>query len=112
MTQPPGIYQQSLQGHRTFIPHPLPPEVDLPQSVERQVEEATHRLGQVEMCQILLPNAHLLVYSSLPREALASSTIEGTIASPDELVLFQASHDTNRAAVREVTNYVLALEWG
>jgi Fic family protein len=76
------------------------------------VEDATHRLGQVEMCRALLPNADLLVYSSLQREALASSTIEGTIASPDELVRFQVAHDTEHEAVREVANYVTALEWG
>ncbi len=69
-------------------------------------------LGQVEMCRTLLPNANLLIYSSLRREALASSTIEGTIASPDELVLFEVSDYSERAAVREVGNYADALEWG
>jgi hypothetical protein len=33
----------------------------------------------------------LLTYSSLHREALASSTIEGKIASADELVRFEVS---------------------
>ena len=64
------------------------------------------------MCRTLLPNADLLVYSSLQKEAIASSTIEGTIASPDELVLFQFSHRSERQAVREVANYSLALQWG
>ena len=59
-----------------------------------------------------LPNADLLIYSSLQREALASSTIEGTIASPDELLLFQVSDFSERAAVREVANYADALAWG
>ena len=112
MTQPPGIYKRSLQGHHTFVPNPLPPALNLPSDVGRLVEDATHHLGQVEMCRTLLPNASLLVYSSLQREALASSTIEGTIASPDELVLFQVSHDAEREAVREVANYIHALEWG
>ena len=64
------------------------------------------------MCRLLLPNPNLLIYSSLQREALASSTIEGTIASPEELVLFQVSQYSKRAAVREVDNYREALEWG
>jgi Fic family protein len=54
----------------------------------------------------------LLIYSSLQREAIASSTIEGTIASPDELVLYQVSQQTDRQAVREVANYAGALQWG
>ncbi len=108
----PGEYKWSLQRHRTFIPHPLPPNLSLPPHVARQVEEATHLLGQVEMCRTLLPNANLLIYSSLQREALASSTIEGTIASPDELVRFQVSHQSENADVHEVANYRYALEWG
>jgi Fic family protein len=64
------------------------------------------------MCRTLLPNADLLTYSSLRCEALASSTIEGTIASPDELVRFEVSKSSDREAVREVANYAHALEWG
>jgi Fic family protein len=112
MTLIPGYYKQSLRGHKTFVPDPLPPVLTLPAIVLRQIEDATYLLGQVEMCRTLLPNADLLIYSSLQREALASSTIEGTIASPDELIRFQASQHTNKAAVREVANYAVALAWG
>lgn len=108
----PGTYRRSLHGHNTFMPDPLPPHLSLPAEVEREVERATHMLGQVEMCRTLLPNADLLIYSSLQREAIASSTIEGTIASPDELVLYQISQQSERHAVREVANYAGALEWG
>lgn len=113
MSRSPGRYHRSRDGYAAFIPNSLPPDgFHLSSEVERKVEEATHRLGQVEMCRTLLPNADLLIYSSLQREALASSTIEGTIASPDELVLFQISHRSPREAVREVANYRVALEWG
>lgn len=112
MVYMPGVYEISLQGHKIFVPDPLPPPLSLPAAVERQIEDATHLLGQVEMCRTLLPNADLLTYSSLRREALASSTIEGTIASPDELVRFEVSKSSDREAVREVANYAQALEWG
>jgi Fic family protein len=108
----PGIYKRSLRGHRIFVPDPLPPKFTLSPVVARHIEEATYLLGQVEMCRTLLPNAELLIYGSLQREALASSTIEGTIASPDELIRFQASQHSDRAAVREVANYASALAWG
>ena len=108
----PGEYKQSLRGHSVFIPDALPPQLDISVETERLIEDATHLLGQVEMCRTLLPNADLLIYSSLRREALASSTIEGTIASADELVRYQALQHSEREAVREVANYGYALEWG
>lgn len=108
----PGVYKQSQQGHRVFIPAPLPPRLSLPPRVWRSIEEASHCLGQVEAYCSLIPNPELLVYSSLQREALASSTIEGTITTPAELVLFQVQQRSGPAAVREVANYAEALEWG
>ena len=108
----PGTYIRGLSGYQTFLPQPLPPALTITPALQRQIEQATYQLGQVEMCRTLLPNADLLIYSSLRREALASSTIEGTIASPDELLRFQISEYTERAAVREVANYAAALEWG
>lgn len=112
MTYVPGAYEISLQGNRTFVPDPLPPTLSLPVAVEKDIEEAIHLLGQVEMCRTLIPNADLLTYSSLRREALASSTIEGTIASADELVRFEVSKSSEREAPKEVFNYAGALEWG
>ena len=112
MKHPSGRYKQSLAGHRTFLPVPLAPTIVLSPQMHRAIEDATHLLGQVEMCRILLPNADLLIYSSLQREALASSTIEGTIASADELIRFQTSDYSERQAVREVANYAAALQWG
>ena len=108
----PGEYILSSEKRRTFLPNPLPPKLTHFEKLNQRVEEATHLLGQVKMCRTLLPNADLLIYSSLQREAIASSTIEGTIASPSELVLFQFSHHSERTAVREVANYRTALEWG
>lgn len=107
-----GTYIKSLAGYETYIPNDLPPVLGLAPATLRLIDEANYLLGRVETCRDLLPNANLLIYSSLQRESIASSTIEGTIASPDELVRFQASHHTERMAVREVDNYGKALEWG
>lgn len=108
----PGHFKRTLEGYEAFIPSTLPPDLYLPPSTYRLLEDTMHLLGQVERSNTLLPNADLLVYSSLQREALASSTIEDTIATPDELVLFQASRTANRESIREVANYSYALEWG
>lgn len=112
MEHAPGAYEVSLQGYEVYVPDPLPPLLSTQAESNNRIEEATHLLGQVEMCRRLLPNADLLTYSSLRREAMASSTIEGTVASSDELVLFEVSHRSEREAVREVANYAAALEWG
>ena len=108
----PGRVARSLGGWNTFLPDRLPPSVALSTTNLALAERTTHLLGQVEMCRTLLPNADLLVYSSLQREALASSTIEGTIATPEELVRYQASRTTEREPVREVANYSEALNFG
>ena len=108
----PGQYKRSLGGWNTFLPTKLPVSIDVSKTNLSLSEEATHLLGQVEMCRTLLPNSELLIYSSLQKEALASSTIEGTIATADELVKFQASHKTDREPVREVANYSAALSEG
>lgn len=112
MADTPGTYELSLQGYEYFVPNRLPPPLSLPIAVEKEVEATTHLLGQVKMCRTLLPNAHLLTYGSLRREALASSTIEGTVASPDELLRFEVSKFSEREAPREVFNYAQALAWG
>jgi Fic family protein len=108
----PGTFKRSFEGFDTFVPGNLPPRLNLERELGRKVESVVHLLGRVEASRDLLPNADLLVYGSLQREALASSTIEGTIASVDELVLFQVSRSSSREAVREVSNYGEALEWG
>jgi Fic family protein len=62
-----------------------------------------------------LPNPHLLIAPYLRREAVLSSRIEGTKASLSDLLLNEAEADRPRGAnddVREVRNYVAALEHG
>ena len=66
----------------------------------------------VQMGKAMLPNAEVLTYASFRAEAIASSTIEDTVASPDELVLFEGGDVPNRNQVREVSNYRIALEEG
>jgi Fic family protein len=71
-----------------------------------------HLLGQVQAYRRLLPSVEVLIYGSLRREAIASSTIEGTVASADELVLYELQGTAPRSAVREVANYAAALQRG
>lgn len=64
----------------------------------------------------VLPNPHLLISPLVRREAVQSSKIEGTQASLSDLLLDEATpaHAAagNAADLREVHNYVTALEHG
>lgn len=103
----------SVFGHACFVPDPLPPKaLRLSRKTQRLIEDTTHSLGRVDACRSLLPNPDLLQYASLRIEAIASSTIENTVASPEELVLFEATNKAERGQVREVANYGLAHDEG
>lgn len=54
----------------------------------------------------------MLIRPYLHREAIVSSRIEGTHSSLSELLLFQAGAQAPREEIREVANYVEALDWG
>jgi len=61
----------------------------------------------------ILPNPHLLIQPFARREAVLSSRIEGTQASLGDLLLFElGAPATEQHDVREVANYVAALEYG
>jgi Fic family protein len=62
----------------------------------------------------MLPNPHLLIRPFLGREAVSSSRIEGTVTGLKDLLLYEMNPDARPAAadVREVANYVAALEHG
>jgi Fic family protein len=62
-----------------------------------------------------LPNPHLLIAPYVRREAVLSSRIEGTKASLSDLLLDEIEDDPSESAdadVREVRQYVEALEYG
>jgi len=60
----------------------------------------------------VLPDPHLLVNAYITREAVSSSRIEGTQASVTEVFDAAVTGETNRDDIREVRNYVSALEHG
>ena len=68
-------------------------------------------MGRLKGTGRLLPNPHLLIQPYITREALASSRIEGTQASLSDVFDAQARNKPE-GPVREVTNYILALEHG
>lgn len=106
--------RRSSEGHWTFIPRPLPPELDINTRLLACLSEATLAVGQLAGIAELLPNPKLLWSPFVRREAVLSSRIEGTRATSEDLALFEAAPErpTPSGDAREVANYVRALEHG
>jgi len=113
-TSAPGQLMNSIQGHLTFLPAPLPPTLSYDLNMVRLLSEADHALGELAGVGQMLPNPHLLIRPFLRREAVSSSRIEGTITRLDQVFLFEAKPDElhHPGDVEEVINHVHALELG
>lgn len=99
---------------RAFVPHPLPPTrpalaPDLYANLNRQAELALARLAGVSG---LVPSVDWLLYSTIRKEALLTSQIEGTQATLTDLFDEEAGFKvSNTDDVEEVTNYLRAFCW-
>ncbi len=109
-----GGLVKSKEGFWAFVPNPLPPQLSLDMETVQALSQAAQALGELAGVGEMLPNPHLLMGPFLRREAVLSSRIEGTIATAQELLLFEAlpSQEPKTPDVREVRNYVRALEFG
>jgi Fic family protein len=102
------------EGGVAFVPNPLPPNLALDAAAINLLADAMHSVGELAGVGRQLPNPHLLIGPFLRREAITSSRIEGTYATAEELLLFEAEEPKSppKADVREVANYVRAMEYG
>jgi len=107
-----------IPGKRAFLPDPLPPKWQFAERLWPLLAEAKQQIGILEGLGRILPNPAILLRPMEDREALSSSRLEGTYASPRELLLFEMrpqepASETDRANDwREVYNYRLALQKG
>ena len=106
--------QREPKGYFAYHPPPLPPKLDLDWALVSLLSEADRAMAELSGAGQILPNPHLLIRPYLRREAILSSRIENTIAQMEELALFEAQEDgePKRPDIREVANYVQALETG
>ncbi len=115
-----GLFQNSPSGrlirasgeYWAFVPHPLPPKLEWDNSLVSLISKADLALGTLSGLGETLPNPHLLIYPFIRREAVLSSRIEGTQSSLSDLLLFEATKVEKQRDVREVQNYVRAIEYG
>jgi len=114
-----GRYAVSVAGGeevRAFIPAPLPPApaLELVGPVRNTLDTALLALGRLDGAAATLPDAHLLLYTYVRKEAVLSSQIEGTQSTLDDLL----AHELGEAPgvpvedVAEVSRYVEAMTHG
>lgn len=109
---PSGRLIRGVSGYWAFIPNPLPPDLEWDNLLVSLISRADLALGNLSGLGETLPNPHLLIYPFIRREAVLSSRIEGTRSSLSDLLLFEATRVEKERDVREVQNYVRAMEYG
>ena len=122
-TKPSGKLLRVGKGetaYRAFAPDPLPPSMDWDLALAYELSKADRALGELAGLGRTIPNPHLLIQPFLRREAVLSSRIEGTQTDLADLYVYEAGQlplpgiktSPPESDLREVLNYVRALEYG
>lgn len=112
--KPHGRLIRRPGGYRAYVPEPLPPPIDWSTGLVAALSAADRMVGRLAGVGRRLANPHLLIRPFVRREAVLSSRIEGTQTTLDELLAAEAGAAVERSAddLHEVSNYVVALEYG
>ena len=111
-----GKYLIQPGGYKAFIPVALPPikTIKYSEKLRNILSEADRALSRLDGVVTVLPNSDLFIAMYVKKEALLSSQIEGTQASLEGVLRFEANlepkEDINE--VKEVINYIKALNYG
>jgi Fic family protein len=114
-----GRYVTSIAGSeevRAFVPAPLPPvpALELIGGVRNSLDQGLLALGRLDGAANTLPDAHLLLYTYVRKEAVLSSQIEGTQSTLDDLLAHELG-DAPGVPIGDVTvvsRYVDAMTHG
>lgn len=102
-------------GYDAFVPAPLPPDIDYDRDLVLALSQADAALSELSIAGEQLPNPHLLIAPYVRQEAVLSSRIEGTRTTLSELLIDEVTgvrSDRDDPDLREVRNYIAALEYG
>lgn len=107
-----GILVPTIGGRKAFIPAPLPPRGLAVDKFLPELSRATQAVGELRGIGRTVANPLLLIRPLQRREAVSSSSMEGTYTTLSDLFLFEAgaAESATRGDNREVLNYVRALE--
>ena len=107
-----GTLVLTEQSQMAFVPNPLPPTGVQYESLMARLSRADRLVGTLNGSGRAFQNPDLLMRPLARWEAVASSSIEGTHTTLNDLFIFEARDDAkNRPPdTKEVHNYVTALE--
>jgi Fic family protein len=101
---------------RAFVPRALPPTppLDVDPALRDRLDRAHLALGRLDSTALVLPSLDLFLYAYVRKEAVLSSQIEGTQSTLADLLTYELDQAPGAPLddVREVSNYVAALEHG
>lgn len=89
--------QTEVGANFAFVPHPLPSSISISSSLWPTIANARGAIGSLEQIRGILPNPGLLLRPLQQREAIRSSSIEGTHTVPEELLLFDVQQSGGEA---------------
>lgn len=110
-----GTVIRTARGYFAFIPSLVSPDLVFDTGLVMALSRADTALSELSGSGRHLPNPHLLITPYIRREAVLSSRIEGTKAELFDLWLGDVENGEKReetADVKEVRNYITALEYG
>ncbi len=110
-----GRVVRTPEGYHAFIPALPSLKSVYDSSLVLALSRADAALSELAGLGQLLPNPRLFIAPYVRREAVLSSRIEGTRASLSDILMDEAQADVpggDVADIREVRNYVAALEYG
>lgn len=116
MSEKVGRFVLQPQGYKAFIPEPLPSRspIKFDDELLNLLSEADRALARLDGIVTVLPNPDLFIAMYVKKEAILSSQIEGTQASLEGVLEFEANlvPNENIYDIKEVINYVKALDYG
>jgi Fic family protein len=101
-----------------FLPSQLPKQWEIPNSLWPLLASAREEMARLDGVGRHMPNYELLLKPLQKREALKSSSLEGTYATPEQLLIFEIDPKEPKSQYdkintwREVSNYSNSLRLG
>lgn len=110
---PSGALVATVYSQKAFVPNPLPPKIDVANCLA-EVDRASRAMAELKGMTYKVQNPLHLINPLQQREAIASSSIEGTYTTASDLLLLDHSLGAGHADpdTREVYNYIFALQDG
>jgi Fic family protein len=114
----PGKLVPTTHGVQAFVPEPLPRSLSISPKTVKLLAAAERAIGRLSGATLREFNPYLISSPLLRREAILSSRMEGTLTTPEQLVLLEAEEvdEKRRRApdddTEEVLNYVRAMQYG